>query len=133
MDKLYTNTKDLRCKVILPEEGQLLRIFIGESDRYKGQPLYEWLVNEAKRTGLAGATVLRGLAGFGAKSRIHTSNILRLSLDLPIIVEIVDRPERIDEFLKVVDDVVEEGLVTLEKAYIKLYRASNKKNGTSGT
>ncbi len=119
--------------MILPEEGQLLRIFIGESDRYKGQPLYEWLVNEAKRTGLAGATVLRGLAGFGAKSRIHTSNILRLSLDLPIIVEIVDRPERIDEFLKVVDDVVEEGLVTLEKAYIKLYRASNKKNGTSGT
>ncbi len=113
--------------MILPEEGQLLRIFIGESDRYKGQPLYEWLVNEAKRTGLAGATVLRGLAGFGAKSRIHTSNILRLSLDLPIIVEIVDRPERIDEFLKVVDDVVEEGLVTLEKAYIKLYRASNKK------
>jgi len=100
--------------VILPEEGQLLRIFIGESDRYKGQPLYEWLVNEAKRTGLAGATVLRGLAGFGAKSRIHTSNILRLSLDLPIIVEIVDRPERIDEFLKVVDDVVEEAALELQ-------------------
>lgn len=109
----------------LPDEGQLLRIFIGESDRYKGQPLYEWLVNEAKRNGLAGATVLRGLAGFGAKSRIHASNILRLSLDMPIIVEIVDRPERIEDFLKVVDSVVKEGLVTVEKANIKLYRANS--------
>jgi hypothetical protein len=107
----------------LPEEGQLLRIFIGESDRYEGLPLYEWIVKQARQQGLAGATVLRGIAGFGAASRIHTANILRLSLDLPVVVEIVDKPERIETFLPIVDAVVKEGLVTTEKAHIKLYRA----------
>ncbi len=109
--------------MILPEEGQLLRIFIGESDRHGGLPLYEWIVREARRRGLAGATVLRGIAGFGAGSRIHTANILRMSLDLPIIVEIIDKPELIEAFLPVVDGVVKEGLVTTEKAHIKLYRS----------
>ena len=110
----------------LPEEGQLLRIFLDESDRYQGLPLYEWLVREARKNGMAGATVLRGIAGFGAASRIHTANILRLSLDLPIIVEIVDTPERIETFLPVVDSAVKEGLVTTEKAHIKLYRTGKK-------
>jgi hypothetical protein len=109
--------------MILPEEGQLLRIFIGESDRYEGLPLYEWIVREARRRGLAGATVLRGIAGFGAASRIHTTNILRMSLDLPIIVEIIDKPELIEAFLPVVDGAVKEGLITTEKANIKLYRS----------
>jgi len=106
----------------LPREGQLLRIFIGESDRYEGKPLYEWLVLKAKELGLAGATVLRGLMGFGANSCIHTSKILRLSMDLPIVVEIVDTPEKIDAFLACVKDVVKEGLVTLEKAKVQMYR-----------
>lgn len=107
----------------LPPEGQLLRIFIGESDKYEGQPLYEWLVIKAKEQGLAGATVLRGLMGFGANSRIHSSKILRLSMDLPIVVEIVDTPEKIAAFLKLTEDVVKEGLVTLEKAEIHIYRS----------
>ena len=109
----------------LPPEGQLLRIFIGESDKYKGEPLYEWIVIKAKEHGLAGATVLRGLMGFGANSRIHTSKILRLSLDLPIIVEIVDTPEKIKEFLSFIEPVVKEGLVTLEKAAVHIYRSNS--------
>jgi PII-like signaling protein len=108
----------------LPPNGQLLRIFIGESDKYEGQPLYEWLVIKAKEQGLAGATVLRGLMGFGANSRIHTSKILRLSLDLPIVVEIVDTPEKIKAFLACIETVVTEGLVTLEKAVVHIYRGS---------
>ncbi|MBU1054668.1 MAG: DUF190 domain-containing protein [Proteobacteria bacterium] len=111
----------------LPPEGQLLRIFIGESDKYEGKPLYEWLVIKAKEHGLAGATAIRGLMGFGANSRIHTSKILRLSLDLPIIVEIVDTHEKIKEFLGIIESVVKEGLVTLEKADIRLYRSSKQK------
>lgn len=106
----------------LPPNGQLLRIFIGESDKYEGRPLYEWLVVKAKERGLAGATVLRGLMGFGANSRIHTSKILRLSLDLPIVVEIVDTPENIKAFLASIENVVTEGLVTLEKAVVHIYR-----------
>ena len=109
----------------LPPNGQLLRIFIGESDKYEGQPLYEWLVIKAKEQGLAGATVLRGLMGFGANSRIHTSKILRLSLDLPIVVEIVDTPEKIRLFLDCIETVVTEGLVTLEKAVIHIYRGKS--------
>lgn len=107
----------------LPPEGQLLRIFIGESDRYEGKPLYEWIVLKAKENGLAGATVLRGLMGFGANSRIHTSKILRLSLDLPIVVEIVDTPENIKSFLSCINHVVREGLITLEKAEVHIYRS----------
>jgi PII-like signaling protein len=109
----------------LPPEGQLLRIFIGESDKYEGKPLYEWLVLRAKEQGLAGATVLRGLMGFGAHSRIHTSKILRLSLDLPIVVEIVDTPQKIKDFLSCVEPAVKEGLVTLEKAEVRIYRSNN--------
>ncbi len=109
----------------LPFESQLLRIFIGESDKHEGKPLYEWIVIKAKEFGLAGATVLRGLMGFGATSRIHTSKIMRLSLDLPIVVEIVDRPEKIKEFLSCIDPVVKDGLVTLEKAEVHIYRGKS--------
>ena len=111
----------------LPPEGQLLRIFLGESDRHDGKPLYEWIVLQAKTFGLAGATVLRGLMGFGANSRIHTSKIMRLSLDLPIIVEIVDTQEKIQAFLSSIESVVTEGLVTLEKAEVRIYRSKKSK------
>lgn len=110
---------------MLPEEGHLLRIFIGESDSYEGVPLYEWIVRKAREHGLAGATVLRGLEGFGANSRLHTSKILRLSSDLPVVVEIADTREKIEEFLPFVDNAVTEGLATLEKVTIRFYRASN--------
>ncbi|MDY6855450.1 MAG: DUF190 domain-containing protein [Thermodesulfobacteriota bacterium] len=110
----------------LPHEAQLLRIFIGERAKYDGKPLYEWLVIKAKEHGLAGATVLRGLMGFGAtNSRIHTAKILRLSLDLPIVVEIVDIPEKIKDFLSCINTVVKEGLVTLEKVEVYIYRSNN--------
>jgi PII-like signaling protein len=109
----------------IPSEGQLLRIFIGESNKYKGKPLYEWLVIKAKEQGLAGATVLRGIMGFGANSRVHTSKILRLSLDLPIIVEIVDTHEKIRDFLSCTENAIQEGLITLEKADVQFYRSSN--------
>jgi len=107
----------------LPPEGKLLRIFIGESDKYEGKPLYEWLVIQAKAQGLAGATVLRGLMGFGAGSRIHTSKILRLSMDLPIVVEIVDTEEKIQNFLTRIQDALQGGLVTLEKAEVQIYNS----------
>ena len=103
-------------------DGQLLRIFIGESDRHDGLPLYEWLVREASRQGMAGATVLRGIEGFGASSRVHTAKILRLSTDLPIIIEIVDREAKIEAFLASIDDAVSGGLATVEKAHIRFYR-----------
>ncbi len=103
-------------------EGQLLRIFIGESDRWEGRPLYEAIVRRARRAGLAGATVLRGMEGFGAHSLVHTARILRLSADLPIVIEIVDRPERIEAFLPALDDMVTEGMMTLEKVRIIAYR-----------
>ncbi len=106
----------------LPQEVQILRIFIGESDKHDGKLLYEWLVLTAKKQGLAGATVQRGLMGFGATSRIHTSKILRLSMDLPIVVEIVDAPEKIDAFLTSIESVVTEGLITLESATVHLYK-----------
>ena len=107
----------------LPEEGCLLRIFIGESDKHGSKPLYEWLVLKAREAGLAGATVLRGMMGFGAHSRMHTFKIERLSEDLPIIVEIVDTREKLDQFLSSVEDDIPEGLATLEKASIRFYRA----------
>ncbi len=103
-------------------EGILLRIFIGESDRRDGIPLYEWVVRKARECGLAGATVLRGLEGFGAHSRLHTAKVLRLSTDLPIIVEIVDSPQKIDGFLPEIDAAIREGLATLEKVQIRWYR-----------
>ena len=113
--------------MILPEEGHLLRIFIGESDRYEHQPLYEWIVRRAREHGLAGATVLRGLEGFGAHSRLHTAKILRLSTDLPIVIEIVDTMDRIESFLPVIDGAIAEGLATIEKVQIRLYRSGEQK------
>jgi PII-like signaling protein len=109
--------------MVLPETGQLLRIFIGEDDKHEGIPLYEWIVKMARESGLAGATVLRGLEGFGAHSRLHTTKILRLSTDLPIVIEILDSPEKIENFLPLVDDAIKEGLATLEKVEIKFYRS----------
>jgi PII-like signaling protein len=109
--------------VILPRDGKLLRIFVGESDRHEGAPLYEWIVRKARERGLAGATVLRGLAGFGAHSRLHTAKILRLSTDLPIVIEIIDTEDKIEAFLPEIDAAIGEGLATLEKAEIRFYRA----------
>ncbi len=109
--------------MMLPKEGKLLRIFVGENDKYEGQPLYEWIVRKARRRGLAGATVLRGLGGFGAHSRLHTAKILRLSSDLPIVIEIVDTGEKIESFLPLIDEAVGEGLATLEKVEIRFYRS----------
>jgi uncharacterized protein len=106
----------------LPAEAELLRIFIGESDKHHGRSLYEVIVETARRRGLAGATVLRGTLGFGANSRIHTAKILRLSEDLPMVVEIVDQPDRIAEFLPELDKLIGEGLVTLEKVRVITYR-----------
>ena len=108
-----------------PEEGQLLRIFIGEDDSYKGKPLYEAIVFRARELNLAGATVLRGIMGFGADSRIHTAKILRLSEDMPMIIEIVDSPDNIEKLLPFLDEIVEEGLITLEKVKVIKYRHSN--------
>jgi len=107
----------------LPEEGSLMRIFIGESDKYAGKPLYEWLVLQAREQGLAGATVLRGIMGFGASTRvIHTFKIERLSEDLPIVIEIVDVQEKLDSFLDLIEPQIKSGLVTLEKVHVKFYR-----------
>ena len=108
----------------IPKEGQLLRIFIGERSRYQGRPLYEWIVLQAREQGLAGATVLRGMMGYGANSRIHTSKILRLSEDLPIVIEIVDTRRKLTDFLAHIDPAICEGLATLEKADVQFYRCS---------
>src|SRR3990170_1160105 len=110
----------------LPSEAELLRVFIGESDRHEGRPLYQVIVEVARKRGMAGATVLRGTLGFGVHSRLHAAKVLRLSEDLPMVVEIVDRPERIEEFLPELDAMVGEGLITLEKVRIIAYR--HKKN-----
>jgi uncharacterized protein len=109
---------------MIPSEGKLLRIFIGEDDRWHGRPLYEAIIEEARRRGLAGATAWKGFIGFGANSRLHTTKILRLSEDLPIVIEVVDSPEKIAAFLPVLDEMVTEGLVTVERAEVILYRSS---------
>ncbi len=107
----------------LPKQGKLLRIFIGENDRHEGLPLYEWIVRQARENGLAGATVLRGLEGYGAHSRLHKAKILRLSSDLPLVVEIVDTEEKIQSFLPLIDDAVGEGLATVERVEVHFYRS----------
>jgi len=107
----------------LPEDGMLLRVFVGESDKWEGRPLYEAIVLKARREGLAGATVLRGLMGYGAHSRLHTAKVLRLSEDLPIVVEIVDTEAKLQAFLPWLESVVSEGMVTLEKARVLRYRS----------
>jgi hypothetical protein len=106
----------------LPEDAVLLRIFIGESDRYHHQPLYEAIVLKARELELAGATVLRGPMGFGRSSLLHTAKILRLSMDLPMVIEIVDSEEKINRFLPALDEMMGGGLVTLERAKVIRYR-----------
>lgn len=106
----------------LPEQGLLLRIYISENDSFEGKPLYESIVLRARTLNFAGATVLRGIMGFGAGSRIHTAKVLRLAEDLPIVIELVDEKEKIDELMPFLDEVVKEGLITLEKVQVMKYR-----------
>jgi len=105
------------------KQGKLLRIFVGESDKHQGRPLYEWVVRKAREEGLAGATVLRGLEGFGAHSLLHTAKILRLSSDLPIVIEIVDTEDKIERFLPMIDEAISEGLATIERVEVHFYRS----------
>jgi PII-like signaling protein len=112
----------------IPNDGYLLRVFIGESDKWHGTPLYEAIVLKARELHLAGATVLRGPMGFGAHSRLHTAKIMRLSEDLPMVVEIVDSKEKIDELMPHIDEMVQEGLVTLERVQVIKYRANGPSN-----
>ena len=105
----------------IPKQALLLRIFIGEDDKFKGSPLYEAIVTKAREMHLAGATVLRGPMGFGASSRLHTTKILRLSEDRPLVIEIVDSEDKIDGFLPVLDGMMSSGLITLEKVQVLQY------------
>jgi PII-like signaling protein len=107
----------------LEGEAKLLRIFIGESDRHGGRPLYEAIVLEARKRGLSGASVFKGFMGFGVHSRIHSAKVLQLSEDLPVMVEIVDTEEKIRDFLPVLDGMVREGLVTLERVEVIRYQS----------
>lgn len=107
----------------IPEEGTLLRVHIGEADRWRGRPLYEAIVLKAREQGLAGATVLKGAMGFGKRSRLHTTKVLRLSEDMPVVVEIVDAADKIEALLPHLDEMVGDGLVTLEKVRVLDYRA----------
>jgi len=116
----------------LEGQGTLLRIFIGESDTWHGRPLYQAIVERLREAGLAGATVLRGVEGYGASSRIHTTRILRLSEDLPLVVEVVDTEERVRDALPLLDEMVSEGLVTLEKVEVIAYRARPQPPATEG-
>ncbi len=109
----------------LPRDAVLLRVFFGEDDKFERLPLYEAIVLKAREMHLAGVTVLRGHVGFGHKSRIHTTKILRLSQDLPIVVEIVDTQDKIDGFLPVLDGMMSSGLVTIEKVQVLQYGKSN--------
>ena len=117
--------------MISNKDNRLLRIFIGESDTHEGRPLYVAIVEELRREGLAGATVLRGIEGFGKSSRLHTAHVLRLSDDLPIIIECVDSANRIEAILPALDDMIGDGLVTMERVDVRVYRA-NGDQATSG-
>jgi len=108
----------------LPEEGMLLRVFVGETDQYKDKALYEQIVIKARELNLAGATVIRGIMGFGADSRMHSAKLLRLSEDLPVIIELVDTEEKLNTLLPFLDEAVQEGLITLEKVRVIKYRHS---------
>ena len=112
----------------LPHDALLLRIFLGEKDRWEHKPLYEAIVLKARETHLAGATVLRGQMGFGKTSHLHTTKILRLSMDLPLVIEIVDSEENISAFLPVLEQMIGGGLVTLEKVKVLHYRAGDTAN-----
>src|ERR1700722_5946647 len=109
----------------IPENGKLLRVFIGEADKWQHRPLYEAIVFKARELGMAGATVLRGPMGFGAHSHMHTSKILRLSMDLPVVIEIVDSEENINKLLPALEEMVQDGLVTLEDVRVFKYRANS--------
>lgn len=111
----------------LPEDGYLMRIFVGEGDRYKGKRLHEWIVSQALEYGLAGATVLRGTMGFGANTHIKTSKIMRISEGLPVVIELVDTEKKLKTFLSTIDHAITEGLATFEKAQILFYRSSHKR------
>lgn len=113
----------------LPARGCLLRIYVGEADRHEGHPLYEWLVRRALERNLAGATVLRGILGYGRHSRLHSARTLRLAVDLPVVVEIVDDRAALEAFLEEVDPVLQEGLATMEAVDVKIYRGG----GSGGT
>ena len=115
----------------IPNDAILLRIFIGESDRWHQKPLYEAIVLKAREMHLAGATVLRGPMGFGKSSRLHTAKILRLSMDLPLVIELVDSEEKIQNFLPVLDGMMTGGLVTMEKVKVLEYRAEQEKSAPS--
>jgi uncharacterized protein len=106
----------------IPEEGFLLRIFVGESDRHGHHPLYEAIVLKAREQGMAGATVLRGVMGYGKHSVLHTAKILRLSEDLPMVIEIVDSREKVEEFLPYLDEMIADGLITLEPVRVLHYK-----------
>jgi PII-like signaling protein len=108
----------------IPEEGYLLRIFVGESDRCGHRPLYEEIVLQAREAGLAGATVLRGVMGFGRNSILHTAKILRLSEDLPMVIEIVDSLEKVKAFMPQLDEMIKDGLVTLEEVKVVQYKSA---------
>jgi PII-like signaling protein len=116
----------------LPQDAMLLRIFIGESDRWHHQPLYEAIVLKARELHLAGATVLRGPMGFGKSSRLHTAKILRLSMDLPVVIEIIDSEQKLTAFLPMLDEMMKGGLVTLEKVKVIDYRANPEETPLAG-
>jgi len=107
--------------MITTEDGLILRIFLEEEQKHKETPLYEWIVNQARKNNLAGATVLRGLEGFGLHHKMMTAKILRLSSNLPIVIEIIDCPEKIESFVSLIDPVISEGMITIEKVRIKYY------------
>jgi PII-like signaling protein len=107
----------------LPQEGMLLRVFIGEADTYNGKALYEQIVLKARELNLAGATVTRGILGFGASSRMHSAKLLRLSMDLPVVIELVDTEENLDKLMPFLDETVTDGLITLEKVKVIKYRS----------
>lgn len=110
----------------LEGDQKLLRIFVGEQDRWNGLPLYEAIVNEARLLGMAGATVLKGVLGFGRKAHVHTAKLLELSYDMPMVVEIVDSEEKVKKLLPKLDAMVSEGLVTMEEVHVVMYRADAK-------
>lgn len=107
---------------MLTEEGCLVRIFIGETDKKDGIPLYEWIVKQAKTAGISGATVLRGIEGYGNHSQIHTAKILQLSTELPIIIELIDTPEKINAFVPLLETTLEGGLITEEIVKIRFFK-----------
>lgn len=107
---------------MLGSTGQVLRVFVGETDKYQGIPVYEWVLKKAKEHGLAGGTAVRGIAGFGAHSQMHSSKILDISANLPIVIEIIDMPDKIEQFLPFVEEAIKEGLATIEPAQIRIFR-----------